>query len=307
MRTRTQSWIAALSAVLCIFALAGPASAQGELELTGTGVGPAQIGSTVELLGDQLGDEFTVSGEVRVTVDYLGHVVRRDGTVQFRAVKESGGDELNLFIVNNEDITTAQGVGPGMTIAAAEAIYGDANLTKVEEGAGREFVSFADQPDARLAFRTPGIGTEFVGQYGAGDTETKDYDPEGIIAAVWVQCSPGQDCPDLSQAAQDADADQDDANEATEDADAEAGLDEATEATDDADTDQDEGVQDDEETDTGVQDAGDGSDAAEALPRTGSEDIMLAAVAAAMVTVGGAFVVFQRYYLAPMWLRSRRW
>ena len=163
--------------VAAIFVLLAPqvASAQSanDLLITGQGVGNAVLGQTADDLADALGDSYVVSDEVRITVDLNGRVISLGGDVQFRAAMTDSTDLLSLFIVSNPAYATAEGVGPMTTILDAEAIYGDATLRR--DADDREFVSFANGPDDRIAFRTPGIGGNTVGEYEGDSTETVSY------------------------------------------------------------------------------------------------------------------------------------
>lgn len=291
------------------------ANAQGDdMVISPTSVGPAEIGSTVEQLTEQLGGDYTVGDEVRITVDFSGHVVSRDGDVQFRAVKANApGDELSLFIINNDEFATAEGVGPSMTIADAEAIYGGATLSWNPDNEGREFVSFENQPEGRIQFRTPGIAGTNVGIYEDGELETNEYDPEGVIAAVWISCVPGTDCPadlgdDDSGSAAAGGADDDDGDD--------TGDDEAEEAEEEptptptptpspTPEPEPEPEDDDDDADTGGTAAGAGGQSE--LPATGFEEILLVSLASTLFLMGGMMVLLHRNYLAPTWLRSRRW
>lgn len=296
--SRRAQLVAFVLAALCAFgALIPPAGADGHAVITSDGVAGAIVGSTVEELADQLGDDYEISDEVRITVDFTGHVVSRDGTVQFRAVKANApGDELSLFIVNNPEFRTAEGVGPGSSIAEGEQIYGNATLTRNPENESREFVEFQDQTDSRVAFRTPGIAGTYVGEYDGEATETADYDEDGVIAAVWISCRPGRDCPDDDGAATGG-GDTEDADDADDDADADDGDGEAA------------------DDDAGAEGDGDGADGAAAntdaddndLPETGTEQVVMVTVASAMLLLGGFFVLVNRNFLAPGWLGSRSW
>ncbi len=318
MRTRPNiTRVAVLMLIISVLfaVLITPAAkAQGDdTVISPTSVGPAEIGSTVEELTEQLGGDYTVGDEVRITVDFSGHVVSRDGDVQFRAVKANApGDELSLFIINNDEFATAEGVGPSMTIADAEAIYGDATLSWNPDNEGREFVSFENQPEGRIQFRTPGIAGTNVGIYEDGEFETNEYEPEGVIAAVWISCVPGTDCPadlgdDAGSAAAGASDDGDDSDDAGDD----SGDDEAEEeptptpTPTPSPTPEPEPEDDDDDADTGGTTAGSGGQSE--LPATGFEEILLVSLASTLFLLGGMMVLLHRSYLAPTWLRSRRW
>lgn len=321
MRTRpTITRAATLTLIVSAFfaVLVSPAAnAQGDdMVITPTTVGPAEIGSTVDQLTEQLGSDYTVGDEVRITVDFSGHVVSRDGEVQFRAVKANEpGDELSLFIINNDGFATAEGVGPGITIAAAEEIYGEATLNWNPDIEGREFVSFENQPEGRIQFRTPGIAGTNVGIYQDGELETNEYDPEGVVAAVWISCVPGTDCPaDGGAHAGDAaaggtdDGDADDADDGDDGDDAEEEEPTPTPTPEPTATPEPEPEpeEEDDDADAGGS-AAPGSSRQDELPATGFEEILLVSLASTLFLAGGIMVLLHRNYLAPMWLRSRSW
>jgi hypothetical protein len=162
--------------------------------ITADGVGDATLGLTPDELAAALGPAFEVGDEVRITVDFDGRVVTSDGAVQFRAAMTDNTDKLTLFLVSNPEYATAEGVGATTTIAEAEVVYGDATLSWTPDD-GREFVSFADGPEPGITFRTPGIGGTNVGIYQEGEFETTEYEDDAAIAAVWVSCTSGTDCP----------------------------------------------------------------------------------------------------------------
>ena len=141
--SRTHRIIAALVASALLLVLSARADAQNaDTLITRTSLGPAELGLTADELQAALGSEYNVSDEMRITVDFDGHVISRDGEVQFRAAMAGTGPELNLFIVSNTDYATAEGVGPMTLIADAEAAYGDATLSWSPDNESREFVAF---------------------------------------------------------------------------------------------------------------------------------------------------------------------
>lgn len=324
MRTRPNITISAALMMLVSIVFSVSVGAQSsDMVITSSSVGSAVVGSTVEELTEQLGPDFTVGDEVRITVDFSGHVISRDGTVQFRAVKANApGDELSLFIINNSEFQTSDGVGPGTLIADAEGIYGDATLNWNPDNEGREFVSFENQPEGRISFRTPGIAGTNVGIYDGDELETNEYDADGMIAAVWISCVPGTDCPaDSADAGSTDSADTDDTDDSSDSDDAEAETPEptATPTPDPTATPTPDPTPDPTPTPTPEADAGDDDDASGSsssgssgggsgeLPATGFEEAVLVALASVLFLVGGGFVVMNRNFLAPSWLHSRRW
>ena len=194
--SRPQLKIAAALAALFVLLLSSSAHAQpvDDHTITAEGIGNAVLGLSPAELIEALGPDYQVGDEVRITIDFDGRVVSRNGTVQFRAAMTDDTETLTLFMVSNPEYTTAEGIGPTSTIAEAEAVYGPAMLAWNPDNGGREFVSFANGPDGRIAFRTPGIGGTNVGIYASGEFSTSAYEDGAAIAAVWVICVSGTDC-----------------------------------------------------------------------------------------------------------------
>jgi len=273
-----------VAAFLVLAILPGTARAQGSSDttITADGVGPASLGLSPDELADALGSDYDIGDEVRITVDFNGRVITRDGDVQFRAAMTDAGDELTLFIVSNPEYATAEGVGPTTTIAEAEAIYGDATLSWNPDNEGREFVTFANGPEGRIAFRTPGIGGNNVGLYADGEFETNDYEDDAAIAAVWVSCIPGSDCPKDRTAAEPTPE-----PTPTPEPDPEPTPTPAPAP---------------DPTPTPTPDAGAGDSE---LPRTGVTELIWLSVVATLFVIGGVFVLIERRFLCSAWLAPR--
>ena len=271
--SRLQPKIAVVAAVFLAFLLPSAAFAQSVAESTiaADGVGAAMLGLSPQELASALGPDFDLGDEVRITVDFDGRIITRNGVVQFRAAMTDNTDDLTLFIVSNPEYVTARGVGPTVTIAQAEAIYGDATLAWSPDNQGREFVSFANGPEGRIAFRTPGIGGTNVGVYANGEFETSDYKDGAVIAAVWVSCESGTDCPAdrLGQTMPES----------------------SVESTADS---------------TGTPSAADGSRTSDdELPPTGATELLWLSLIAMLFLLGGVLVIVDRRYLCPAWLNKR--
>jgi len=291
---------AAVLVVLTLFSatLTPLAAAQSDdRTIRADGVGDAVLGLTAEELADSLGDNYAIGTEIRITVDFDGRVITSGGEVQFRAAMTDNTDQLNLFIVSNPEYATVEGVGPTTTIADAEAVYGEATLSWNPDDEGREFVSFENGPEGRILFRTPGIGGNNVGVYADGEFETTDYEDDAVIAAVWVSCVSGTDCPaDLADAQPTATPEPEAEPTATPDPEPEPT---ATPAPEPTATPEPEPTPAPEADDA---DAGAGGQ----LPQTGSTELVLLALVSLLLLVGGALVVVERQYLCPAWLSNRK-
>jgi len=163
------------------------ADAQDAPQITSDGVGNAVVGSSRNQLAAQLGPSYTFGPPQVELVDVEGYEVRRDGIVQFiaAAVGEINPDTpLDLFLVREPGIATAEGIGVGSTVAEAADAYGTFTLQR-QEIESRRFATFENQPD-RVSFRL-GSGAFF---------ETTEFDEDAQISAIWITCQPFLDnCP----------------------------------------------------------------------------------------------------------------
>lgn len=177
---------------------AGAQSTGADGTIRSQGVGAATIGSTRDQLQTQLGPgwEFIVANDV--LVDLYGFDVLRDGEHQFYALGGFDEPEMTVFVIDTTGYATAAGVGPGLSLREAEAIYGEATLQWNPDNESREFVTFDNGPEGRLFFRARS-GDDFrAGIYADGTFETSDYAPDATISAIWVTCGIGVDCPQLA-------------------------------------------------------------------------------------------------------------
>jgi len=295
----------AVAAFLALFlsstAAAQPASDQ---IIAADGVGDAVLGLSPDELAEALGSDYDISDEVRITVDFDGRVVSRDGIVQFRAAMTDNTDALTLFIVSNPDYATAEGVGPATTIADAEAIYGEATLNWNPDDESREFVTFADGPAGRIAFRTPGIGGNNVGIYEDGEFETAEYEEGAEIAAVWVSCVSGTDCPGDQAPIPTATPEPTETAEPTATTEPTPTPTPEPTPTTGPTTEPTPGPSPTVPPPAPTPDAGAGGPGE--LPRTGTSELLLVSIVGALFVVGGALVLRERHYLCPSWLKLER-
>lgn len=293
---RVMLWVAVILALFSATASPNADAQNDDRLITPTGAGPAVIGSTVEDITEALGSSYQLSGREQVISGYEGHVVRMDGEVVFWAAGESGQDRLNLFIITSSEFQTAEGVGPGTTIAAAEAKYGQATLSFENGSSSREFVTFKDIADSNIRFRTAGSSNMKIGEYKDGADTTNKYKDDAEIASIWIQCELSQ-CPKAASTLTGGTSD--------------------SQGKDNADTNKDEGK------DAEAKDSEDGkkaeptptpeptvaptaeptptptpepepSETTSALPNTGANENLLLVLSAALVTVGGALVIKAR-------------
>ncbi|MEB3275168.1 MAG: lysozyme inhibitor LprI family protein [Prochlorothrix sp.] len=165
-------------------------------EITPTGLGPVQVGMTLGEIKETLGPDYTFTDIPNYMVDLGAIEVSREGEVLLNLlyfVYEglTDTDPVSWIQVVNDRFQTPEGVGPGTSIAAAEAAYGPATLNYNTDNEMREYVNFAAQPEA-WSFRTngaPGTGM-LAGLYevNAGEPyqETQSYQPEAKIVSLTI-------------------------------------------------------------------------------------------------------------------------
>lgn len=313
--------VAVVVVLLAAIFAAGSASAQGDENLiTPTGVAGVEVGTTIEELTESL-DGYDVSDDVRLTVDLRGYTVSRDGRVVFRAAQVvPDSPQIELFIVSGDMYRTAEGIGPGSSIADAVQEYGEATFMLDRNNGGREFVVFANQPDGPIAFRTYGIAGAYVGGYVGDATMTMNYQSNAAIASVWIGCTSVKACiRSGSSVVTDSDSESDsdsraDAAEAEElaaieaaEAAAEAAAAERAEAEAAAEAAAAEQAEAEAEAEAGADPADSSatqSQEAETLPKTGLAQTRQIAVVSILVLSGASLLLLERRFgLGPEWLR----
>jgi hypothetical protein len=159
------------------------------------GIGEARVGMSIGDLRAALPDESTIGPAAPFMVDIQALPIVRGADTLYYVL--AGSDEptgeyapIRTVATLNESFRTAEGVGPGTTLAAAAAIYGPAKLRYNTEDESREYVSFAGYPSENVLFRARAAGDEFamVGVYAtqAQHNETAEYDPSALISMVIV-------------------------------------------------------------------------------------------------------------------------
>lgn len=171
-------------AVLLLAMLGSAAPAQEPWVVSGEGVGPITLGSTIEEVRDALPDPYVLGDEVPIAADLDGHVVSVAGAVHVLIPATDSGT-VETIIVLDESYQTSQGIGPRSLIGDAEDIYGDVRLEWSEEDQGRERVLFEDNP-AGLSFRASEAVGPQAGIYGDDQTSTVLYDPASRLTSIWV-------------------------------------------------------------------------------------------------------------------------
>lgn len=165
-------------------------------QISGNGIGVAQLGMTIGELKQALGETAQFEVKSPFIVDFDAIAVRQDGEIQFYILylaSESAGDDdpIQGLWTDNSRYTTAEGVGPGSLISAAEEAYGDATLSFNYDNEGREYVRFANEPASNISFGTGNANVSTAGVYpnaGGGFNETQEYNADAAIESVLVVC-----------------------------------------------------------------------------------------------------------------------
>ncbi|MEG4502504.1 hypothetical protein QUA81_02525 [Microcoleus sp. F6_B4] len=158
-------------------------------------IGAAKVGMTFGQLKKALGSRAQFKVESPFMVDFDAVAIRQSGKVQYRIIYAAGTklkdtDVIELLMTENSNYKTVQGVGPGMTLKQAEAIYGKATLSYNVDNEMREGVVFAKQPTRNIMFVPKAEGKQFAGVYGAGKGgfyQTNKYQPNAVIKSVMVR------------------------------------------------------------------------------------------------------------------------
>ncbi|MEG4483489.1 hypothetical protein [Microcoleus sp. D2_18a_B4] len=158
-------------------------------------IGAAKVGMTFGQLKKTLGSTAQFKVESPFMVDFDAVAVSRSGKVQYRIIYAAGTklkdtDVIELLMTENSNYKTVQGVGPGMTLKQAEAIYGKATLSYNVDNEMREGVVFAKQPTRNIMFVPKADGKQFAGVYGPGKGgfyQTNKYQPNAVIKSVMVR------------------------------------------------------------------------------------------------------------------------
>ncbi|MEG4283745.1 hypothetical protein QUB68_11505 [Microcoleus sp. A006_D1] len=158
-------------------------------------IGEAKVGITFGQLKQALGSTAQFKVESPFMVDFDAVAISRSGKVQYRIIypartKLKDTDVIELLMTDNPNYKTLQGVGPGMTLKQAEAIYGKATLSYNVDNESRENVVFAKQPTRKIMFVPKAEGKQFTGVYAAekgGFYQTNKYQQNAVIKSVMVR------------------------------------------------------------------------------------------------------------------------
>ena len=167
-----------------------------EMLISDRGIGVARLGMTLGELKDVLGAEAEFTVESPFMVDFDAIAVRQNGEVAYYVLYLAGetltdADVIQGLLTDNPEFQTAEGVGAGTPIAAAEQVYGSANLSYNTLNESREYARFQRQPANNISFATgngnqnpAGIYADTTGEY----NETGDFREDATIQSVLVIC-----------------------------------------------------------------------------------------------------------------------
>jgi hypothetical protein len=181
--------------VLAEVANAAQKTPAASLTISDRAIGAAKVGMTFGELKKALGATAQFKVESRLMVDFDAVAISQSGKVQYRIIyaadtKLKNTDVIKILSTENTNYKTVQGVGPGMTLKQAEAIYGKATLSYNVDNEMRENVVFAKQPTRKIMFVPQAEGKQFAGVYGAGKGgfyQTNKYQPNAVIRSVMVR------------------------------------------------------------------------------------------------------------------------
>ena len=165
------------------------------LTISERGIGAAKLGMTFGELKKALGS--TAQFKESSFFDGLDAVaVSQSGKVQYWIIypgrtKLKDADVIEDLMTDNPNYKTVEGVGPGMTLKQAEAIYGKATLGYNTDYESEEVLVFANQPNnKKIRFAPKAEGRRYAGVYGASQgivRETNKYQPNAVIRSVSVR------------------------------------------------------------------------------------------------------------------------
>jgi hypothetical protein len=165
------------------------------LTISERGIGAAKLGMTFGELKKALGS--TAQFKESPFFDGLDAVaVSQSGQVQYWIIypgrtKLKDTDVIEDLMTDNPNYKTVEGVGPGMTLKQAEAIYGKATLGYNTDYESQEVLVFANQPNnKKIRFAPKAEGSHYAGVYGASQDivhETNKYQPNAVIRNVSVR------------------------------------------------------------------------------------------------------------------------
>ncbi len=162
------------------------------------GIGHAHAGMTIGALRASLPNGMTIGAPAPFMVDIMAMPVMHGSDSLYYVLAMAGeptDDAAPIGMVATDDTSfrTALGVGPGMTIAAAAAIYGPATIAYSTSDESREYVTFSGYQNPTVLFRaTAALEGGLAGLYTteAEYNTTTTFDPHALIGLVMVRLRP---------------------------------------------------------------------------------------------------------------------
>jgi hypothetical protein len=156
------------------------------------GMGVAKAGMKIGELRAALPAGTTLGAAEAFMVDVQGLPVVRGADTLFYVLAVTGepvGDDapITLLATRNPAFRTAEGIGPGTTLAEAAARYGAPTLSYSTADESREYAAFARYPHQNVRFRV-GAGDGTAGVYSTEEeyNETTKFDGSARISQVMI-------------------------------------------------------------------------------------------------------------------------
>ena len=171
-----------------------PASIERDALIRADGIAHVRSGMTIGALRDSLPADTRLGTLAPFMVDIDAMSVVRDADTLYYVLIVAGEPSRDDAAVNtvatmNESFRTAEGIGPGSTLAEAAAAYGAPTLSYNTNDESREYASFPRLPESIRVRVAPASDTSpFAGMYDTqGEhNETSRYDPAARVMMVLV-------------------------------------------------------------------------------------------------------------------------
>lgn len=161
------------------------------------GIGSARLGMTLKQLKQKLGTDTKFQAVSPFMVDFDAIAVYQAGILQYyilypnypKETKFSDSDPIELLLTDNPNYRTTEGVGAGMSVKQAEAIYGGAILSYNTQNESREQVRFSNYSSPNISFQPTIPNQSFAGIYPSSSeeyNETKQFQDQAVIRSILV-------------------------------------------------------------------------------------------------------------------------
>ena len=165
------------------------------LTISAKGIGTAKLGMTFGQLKQILGSDAEFKVVSPFMVDLEAIAVSKSGKIQYYILYPAGttfadANSIELLLTENHNFRTIEGVGRGMSLKQAEAVYGEATLAYNIQNESRDQVWFANQPAEKLMFHLTAPNQDFAGIYPSPSGEynqIKKFQESASIGSILVQ------------------------------------------------------------------------------------------------------------------------